>query len=170
MEILKTDVSWNELPNGVPMIRVGFHGEGGEAVTVHMSPAVDGAYEPDHAIIDRAKGILVQVATFEMPGAESHPDTETENATSSNDAGEVFVFEYRDGDRSRTLPPSTLPHLQSAREEAVRSAIDLLPDLRPGTDDLTGWLVRVRDGGGKILTEVDVAQAQEAQKRALAET
>lgn len=63
MEILKTDASRPELPNGVPIMRVGVHGEGGEAVTVHMSPAVDGAYEPDQAIIDRAKGILVQVAT-----------------------------------------------------------------------------------------------------------
>lgn len=32
MEILKTDVSRPELPNGVPIIRVGFHGEGGEAI------------------------------------------------------------------------------------------------------------------------------------------
>ena len=58
------------------------------------------------------------------------------------------------------MAPGTVRSFDAAREEAIRSAVDLLPDLQPGTDDLTGWLVRIRDANGELLCTIDVAEAQ----------
>ncbi|CAH2408134.1 DUF6894 family protein [Mesorhizobium escarrei] len=55
-----------------------------------------------------------------------------------------------------------MPSLEAAREEAVRCAIDLLVDLQPGTDDLSGWLVRLRDENGELLYAIDVQEAETA--------
>lgn len=78
--------------------------------------------------------------------------------------GQVYIFEYRDGDGDgdgdRQIPPCTMPNFDAAREEALRAAIDLLPDLQPGKDELSGWLVRVRDESGELLCAVDVAEAE----------
>ncbi|RWP57138.1 MAG: hypothetical protein EOR07_31905 [Mesorhizobium sp.] len=66
------------------------------------------------------------------------------------------------GGRGRQVLPSRMPSLEAAREEAVRCAIDLLVDLQPGTDDLSGWLVRLRDENGELLYAIDVQEAQAA--------
>ncbi|MCF6103086.1 DUF6894 family protein [Mesorhizobium muleiense] len=67
------------------------------------------------------------------------------------------------GGRGRQVLPSRMPSLEAAREEAVRCAIDLLVDLQPGTDDLSGWLVRLRDENGELLLyAIDVQEAQAA--------
>ncbi|PAP92852.1 MULTISPECIES: hypothetical protein [unclassified Mesorhizobium] len=57
-----------------------------------------------------------------------------------------------------------MPCLEAAREEAVRCAIDLLVDLQPGTDYLSGWLVRVRDENGEVLNAIDVQEAEAARQ------
>ncbi|WP_435053508.1 hypothetical protein [Mesorhizobium australicum] len=46
----------------------------------------------------------------------------------------------------------------------MRCAIDLLVDLQPGDDDLTGWLVRMRDQAGNELCTIDVAEAEAARQ------
>jgi hypothetical protein len=46
----------------------------------------------------------------------------------------------------------------------VRGAVDLLMDLQPGTDELSSWLVRVRDENGKIVCTLDVQEAEAARK------
>lgn len=35
-------------------------------------------------------------------------------------------------------------------------------DLQPGKDELTGWLVRLRDENGELLCVIDVEEAQAA--------
>src|SRR5688500_11348117 len=70
------------------------------------------------------------------------------------------TFECRDGERGRKLPPSSMPTLAAAREEAVRCAIDLLIDLQPGTDNWTGWFVRLWDENGELLYTIDVQEAE----------
>jgi hypothetical protein len=57
-----------------------------------------------------------------------------------------------------------MANFEAAREEAIRCAIDLLVDLEPGTDALTGWLVRVRDANGALLCAVDVQEAVAARQ------
>lgn len=57
-----------------------------------------------------------------------------------------------------------MPSFTAAREEAIRCAIDLLVDLEPGTDPLTGWLVRVRDENGELLCPIDILEAEAARQ------
>lgn len=55
-----------------------------------------------------------------------------------------------------------MPSPQAAREEAIRCAVDLLVDLQPGQNALTGWLVRVRGEKGDLFYAVDVQEAETA--------
>ena len=72
------------------------------------------------------------------------------NVAAANDEhGAVYIFEYREG--SRQAPQSEMPSFEAARQEAIRCAVDLLVDLDPGREALTGWLVRVRDANGELL-------------------
>jgi hypothetical protein len=82
----------------------------------------------------------------------------------SDGNGAIYNFEYRDGEGSRQVPPSRMPSYEAAREEAIRCAIDLLVDLEPGTDALTGWLVRIRDESGNLLCAVDAQEAEAARQ------
>lgn len=156
MQITQTTAS-----AGQPILRVIFCGEGGDCVTVDLASVEDG----NNAVaIDRAQAILVQTATFEVAAkdydARSNGNFDEVAVTAANNAnGAVYIFEYRDGDGGRQVPPSTLQSLEAAREEAVRCAIDLLVDLQPGTDDLSGWLVHET---GEVLYSVDVQEAQAA--------
>ena len=81
---------------------------------------------------------------------------EVDVLAANGENGAVYIFEYRDGDGSRQVPAAKMPSFEAAREEAIRCAIDLLVDLEPGTDALTGWLVRVRGANGELLCAVDV--------------
>lgn len=65
MQIVGTNIGPAAASSGLPLIQVVFEGEGGESVTVEMARGedVDGAL----GAIDRAKALLVQTATFEMP-------------------------------------------------------------------------------------------------------
>ena len=126
--------------------------------------------EDDEAALDRARAILVQTATFDVAAndydARSNGNFDEVAVTAASDEnGGVYIFEYRDGEGSRQVPPSTMPSFEAAREEAIRCAIDLLVDLQPGTDDLSGWLVRVRDENGELLCAIDVQEAQAARQR-----
>jgi hypothetical protein len=58
-----------------------------------------------------------------------------------------------------------MPSMKAAREEAVRCAIDLLGDLQPRTDALSGWLVRVRDKNGELLCKIEVEEAELARQK-----
>jgi hypothetical protein len=124
----------------------------------------------DEAALDRARAILVQTATFGLAAnddeAESNGNFDEVAVTAANDEnGGIYIFEYRDGESSRQVPPSQMPSLEAAREEAVRCAIDLLADLQPGTDALSGWLVRVRDENGELLCTIEVEEAELARQK-----
>ena len=169
MQILRTEVIKATAPAGQPILRVQFCGEGGDCVTVDMASVEEGDEE---AAIGRARAILVQTATFHTAvndyDARSNGNFDEVTATAADDEnGGIYTFEYRDGEASRQVPPSRMPSLEAARNEAVRCAIDLLVDLRPGSDDLTGWLVRVRGENGELLCAIDVPEAEEARQTTL---
>jgi hypothetical protein len=113
--------------------------------------------------------MLLRTATAEL--AVNEYDTRSNGnfvevaVTSGHDeTGDVFIFEYRDGEGSREIPSSRMPNLEPAREEAIRCAINLLVDLEPDVDDLTGWLVQVRNLSGELLCTIDVQQADAARQ------
>ena len=166
MQIVRTEVVNATAPNGQAILRVMFCGEASECVTVDMA-RVDGGGE---AALARAQAILIQTAAnfgFAVKdyGATSKGDLDEDAVPSASDtAGEVYVFEYRDGETTRRIPPSRMPSFDAARAEAIRCAVDLLVDLQPGTDELSGWLVRVSDENGKMLYTVDVAEAEAARR------
>ncbi|KQZ18552.1 hypothetical protein ASD50_22015 [Mesorhizobium sp. Root552] len=78
--------------------------------------------------------------------------------------GDVYIFEYCDGQARRSVPPSRLPSFEAAREEAVRCAVELLDDLQPSIKERPGWLVRVRDEKGGLLFAIDVQEADTARR------
>jgi hypothetical protein len=165
MQIVHTEVVNATALNGQPILRVVFCGEGSECVTVDMAD-VDGGAE---AALNRAKAILVQTATYGLAAndydANSNGNFDEVALTSASDAtADVYVFEYRDGQTSRRIPPSRMPSFDAARAEAIRCAVDLLVDLQPGTDDLSGWLVRVSNENGELLYAVDVTEAETARQ------
>lgn len=166
MEITRTEVTTATGSSGQQVLRVRFCGEGGDCVTVDMA-AVD--HSGDDAALTRAKAILIQTATFDSSlneyDARSNGNFDELQMVSAEAAGTgVYVFEYRDGEAERRTPPVKLPSVDAAREEAMRSAIDLLVDLQPGKDDLMGWLVRVYAENGDLVCTVDVQGAELARK------
>lgn len=169
MEIIRTEVAPATAPTGEAILRVLFCGEGGDCVTVDMAKVEAGN---DGAALDRARAILVQTATFGLAAndydARSNGNFDEVAVTAANDenGGVDIIFEYRDGEASRQVPPSRMPSFEAAREEAVRCAIDLLVDLQPGTDDLSGWLVRVRNENGDLLCAIDVQEAEAVRQAA----
>ena len=171
MQIIRTEVTNAAALDGGSLRRVMFHGEGSECVTVDMAGA-DGKSEED--ALARAKAILVQTATFGLAANDYDANSngnfdELAVTAASNGIGDAYIFEYRDGETIRRIPPSRMPSLDAARSEAIRCAVDLLVDLQTGTDDLSGWLVRVFRENGELLCVFDVAEAkaamQESQQR-----
>ena len=166
MQIVRTEVTKASTPDGRPILRVMFCGEGNECVTVDMAGA-DGEAEDD--ALNRAKAILLKTATFDLAAndydANSNGNFDQVEVTSASDStGEVYIFEYRDGAATRRIPPSRMPSLEAARSEAIRCAVDILIDLQPGVDDLSGWLVRVANENGELICVVDVAEAEAARQ------
>lgn len=165
MQLMRTEVEDVTSPTGDLIERVRFHGEGGECVTVEM--ASESSADNKATALERAKAILVQTATFDAAAnaydAESNGNFDEVTVTAAVDEG-IYVFEYRDGEGSRQIPPSRMPSAEAARQEAVRCAIDVLVDLQPGTDGLSGWLVRVRDEAGTLLCAITVEEAEAALK------
>lgn len=137
MQIVRTEVMRMTASSGQPIHRVLFRGESDECVAVDM---VDSGTD-DRATIDRARKLLVQTATFELP-----------------------VNDYdAQSNLDRRVQRATMPSLEAAREEAVRCAVDLLLDLR-STDEPTGWLVRLLDEKGELLCTIDVEVAEKARQ------
>lgn len=166
MQIIRTEVAEATAFSGEPILRVLFCDEGGDCVTVDMA-IVPGTGE---SALDQARAILVQTATFGLAAndyeAESKGNFDQVGVTAANDEnGGIYVCEYRDGEGSREVPPSRMPSLKAAREEAVRCAIDLLAELQPGTDALSGWLVRVHDENGELLCTIEVEEAKLARQK-----
>jgi hypothetical protein len=166
MQIVRTEISPATAATGEPVMRVLFCGEGGDCVTVDMANVET---ESQQSALDRARAILVQTATFSVAANDYEAQSdgnfdEVAVTTASNENGGVYIFEYRDGDGSREVPPSRMPSFEAARQEAIRCAIDLLVDLEPGTHPLTGWLVRVRNETGELLCAIDVQEAEAARQ------
>lgn len=137
MQIVRTEVMRMTASSGQPIHRVLFRGESDECVAVDM---VDSGTD-DRATIDRARKLLVQTATFELP-----------------------VNDYdAQSNLDRRVQRATMPSLEAAREEAVRCAVDLLLGLR-STDEPTGWLVRLLDENGELLCTIDVEEAEKARQ------
>jgi hypothetical protein len=166
MRIVHTQVGQASASSGERILRVQFCGEGGECVRVDMA-------DPDRIAkenaMNRAKAILVQTAIFNLAtndyDAQSNGNFD-ELAVASVQEGEnkTYIFEYRDGEGIRRVPPSVMPSFQAAREEAIRGAIDLLDGLQSDTVDLSGWLVPVRDENGELLCIIDGRAAEEARR------
>ena len=168
MQVIRTEVAEATSNTGEPIIRVLFCGGGGDCITVDMARVQP---QTDEVAIDRAKAILVETATVGLAAnaydAESNGNFDEIAVFGADDGNAgVYIFEYRDGEGSRQVPPSRLPSFAMARAEAVRCAIDLLADLQPGRDDLTGWLVRVRAENGDLLCAIDAQEADAARKAA----
>lgn len=166
MQIIRTEVEHATAPTGEAVLRVFFRGEGGDCVTVDMAQPETGN---DAAALERARAMLVQTAAFDLAAndydTQSNGNFDEVAVTAANyGSGEIYIFEYRDGEGSRRVPPSRMPSLEAAREEAVRCAIDLMADLQPGMNDLSGWLVRVRGRNGDLLCSVDVQEAEAARQ------
>ncbi len=171
MQIIRTEVDDTIGRGGQPVRRVVFCGEGGECVSVDMVTAQ--AAENEGATIERARAVLVQTATFGLAAnnyeAESSGNFDEVAVTAVNDeSGATYIFEYRDGDGVRQVPASTMPSFEAARQEAIRCAVDVLADLQPGADDLSGWLVRVLDQNGGLLCSIDVSEAEAARQAEVA--
>jgi len=164
MHIVRTEVAQATAPNGEPIMRVLFRGEGGECVTVDMASS-DGAADA----MTRAKAILIQTASFPLAANEYEVQSggnfdEVAVTSAFDQRGDVYMFEYRDGEAGRLRPPARMPSFDAARKEAMRCAIDLLLDLQPGVDDPSGWLVRMCDENGEVLCTIDVAEAEAARQ------
>ena len=100
MQILPIEVNQATTPTGEAILRVMFCGEGGDCVTVDMANVEAGN---DDAAVDRARGILVQTATFELAAndydARSNGNFDEVAVTAANEEnGGVYFFEYRDGE------------------------------------------------------------------------
>ena len=162
-EILRTTT-----PSGQSITRVLFCREAGICVTVDMEDSMDA---DENALMERARSILVETATFSLAqneyDAESNGNPDVVTMTSARSGTqELYIFEYRDGDGVREVPPGSLPSFEAARAEALRGAVDLLLDLKSDGRDETGWLVRVRNGQGEILHIIDAEEAESAHRAA----
>lgn len=170
MQIIRTEIEQDLSTEEHPIVRVMFKGEGGECVIVDMAD-VDALALDEDAAIKRAKAVLVQTATFDVSvneyDARSNGNFDQVSVTEATDqSGGIYVFEYRDGDGVRRVPPSRMPSLNAAREEALRCAVELLADLDLSAGALPDWLIRIYDDDGNLLAVVDVQQANEARQTA----
>ena len=166
MQIVRTEIS--RPADGRTVFEVLFCGDGDECVSVRVAGQ---QFEADEAILARARTLLVQTASFGLAAneydAESNGNFDEVAVTAAqSEEGAVYVFECRDGEGSRLLPPSSMASFEAARAEALRCAVDMLVDLEPGKDALTGWLIRIRDAGGELLCVIDVEEADAARRAA----
>jgi hypothetical protein len=160
MQIVRTEVVGATTGNGEPATRVTFRGEGGDSVVVETT----GEQGDRETAIEKAKAILIQTAVF------GDPNRQADNGNSplgpierQHQDGQWFVFEYRDGESSRRVPPSLLPGMDTARKEAIRSAADLLADLDQALSR-SAWLVRVYDDQSRRLFTITKGEAEAAQR------
>lgn len=167
MQILRTEVFQTTASSGGPVLRVTFCGERGECVTVDLAnPGHEGA---EDRALGRATEVLVQTvsraAAINYYDVQSNGSYDEHMIVAANDVkSQIYIFDHREGDNCRRAPPLGMPNLEAAQEEAVRCAVDLLVDLDPRKDALSGWLMRVYSENGELLFDVDVAKAEAARQ------
>jgi len=168
MLTVRTEIVPATAPTGEAIMRVRFCGDGGECVTVDIA---NGESTDQTVLIERARAVLIQTATFSMAENEydaqsnGNPD-EVQVTTAQSGDHKIYVFEYRDEDGVRHVPPAPMPSVDAARTEAMRGAMDLLADMQARGRESAGWLVRVRDGNGEIVHIVDAEEAEAARQLA----
>lgn len=165
MQIVKTEVL-RPVADGADTFLVRFCGDGDECISVEVQGH---ASEAEEAVLARARTLLIETASVGLAenqyDAESNGNFDEMSVTAAQtDDDAVFIFECRDGEGSRQLPSLKLPGLDAARAEAVRCAVDMLVDLEPGKDPLTGWLVRVLSESGELHWIIDVQEAEAARR------
>ncbi|TIQ00123.1 MAG: hypothetical protein E5X60_06185, partial [Mesorhizobium sp.] len=121
---------------------------------------MEGVTGHDEIAIGRAIATLVQTATFGVAAnsyaAHCNRNFDEVAVTAANDkSGGLYIFEYRQQPAGSSIQDAKLPRRS---EEAVRCAIDVVAD--PGTDDQSGWLVRVRGENCELLCAIDAHEAE----------
>jgi hypothetical protein len=168
MEIVGVHVARAVAPTGETVIRVVFNGKDGASVVVDMANSIHP--EDDPRSIERAKNVLVETARYKTAlndyDAQSNGNFDEISIAEVSEGNEdqIYIYEYRDGEGSTQTPPSRMPSLKAAREEALRSAVDLLGDIKESGEVPSGWLVRVRGKGGEFLFAIDTAEAEAARR------
>ena len=140
---------------------VEFQGEGGEQVRVTL--AAGETPRSDEQLVDAAKVVLVQIATFGVD-SEAPQDNLEPVAQNSNEPVDAdgYTLEYQDGGLVRQMADIKLPHLGAVKEEVRRSAEDLWRDALDNNRSPTGWAVRARDARGAIVASIDYSGLQQA--------
>ncbi|PBC07652.1 hypothetical protein [Mesorhizobium sp. WSM3859] len=162
MQVLDTTI--HASPKGAT---VEFVGEGGENIAVTM--VVSNPLLGDAALVDRAREMMLQCATFSYQAEGDRPDGKADagrpgTGRLTDTSHGPYTFEYREDGSVRRLEGVELPDLEAVRHEALRSAIDLLDDAAESRQD--GWAVRVRGRDGSVVVSVDFEEAR--QERATA--
>lgn len=161
MRIVSTKVVTREDGSGRPVVSVTFDGEGGDCITIDMEGAPDVGMTEQGAV-ERARAIMVQVASFDQQASTDSVgvsgSSDNDNRVLMDQNKYIYVIEYRDAGKVEVMPPVNLPSDQVAREEAVRSAIDLLQSA--DNSDATGWAVRVMKSDATLVSEVTFEQAR----------
>ena len=137
---------------------VEFQGEGGEQVQVTLAAGY--SKRTDEQLVDAAKVMLVQVATFGV-GADSpqdNPDPVVQNLNEPAVDADSYTLEYQEGGIVRQMPNIKLPHLGAVQEEVRRSAEDLWRDAADDNRSPNGWAVRARDAQGTIVASIDYSE------------
>ncbi|UVK54912.1 hypothetical protein DBIPINDM_001389 [Mesorhizobium sp. AR02] len=145
---------------------VEFQGEGGEQVRVTL--AAGETARTDEQLVDAAKVVLVQIATFGSDTATpaDNPEPVGQNYDAPVDA-DSYSLEYEDDGVVRQLPGIKLPHLGAVEAEVRRSAEDLWRDALDNNRAPTGWAVRARNAQGTIVASVDYSELQSASDDAI---
>ena len=136
---------------------VEFQGEGGEQIRVTLAA---GTYPvSDDELVESAKAVLVQVATF---GVEQRTPTGVVDMTDERSVdADSYTLEYQDDGQARQVAGIRLPHLAAVEEEVRRSAEDLWRDALSNNRVPTGWAVRARDANGIIVASIDYSELQQ---------
>lgn len=174
MQIIDTQITHLTAETGEPVTRLVFLGEGGEKIAVDMSEMnheIEGDdQDNERDILQRARVMLVQTATFGIDDRSTPAPRSTPHHGTGEQAptARPYLFEYREGEGSRRTSAS-MPSDETARDEAIRSAIDILDD-EPAIAPENGWLVRVYDSSGTLVVSVDADQARARQNELRAAT
>lgn len=153
MEIVDTRVL-----QGRDVHLVEFQGEGNEQVRVTLAAGY--SKRTDDQLIDAAKAMLVQVATFgvDLGSPQDNPDPVVQDLNRPALDADSYTLEYQEGGIVRQMPNIKLPHLGAVEEEVRRSAEDLQRDAVADNRSPTGWAVRARDAQGTIVASIDYSE------------
>lgn len=152
MEIIDTRVL-----QGQEAHLVEFQGEGGEQVRVTLAAGY--SKRTDEQLVDAAKVMLVQAATFGL-AQDSQQNNLVPAVQDLNEPvdADSYTLEYQEGGIVRQMINIKLPHLGAVQEEVRRSAEDLWRDAVDDNRSPTGWAVRARDAQGTIVASIDYSE------------